>query len=251
MNTFSFSQKRFGISYSVSYTKPSVYDFPGYSKHLYSKYSSNPNSSKVFYKDLLDYRGRWDFAGFGCWVLALNKKRFNFYVTAGITAMGYHSFYDAGLSDVYPYIEFRPLPSGRQLYMYKDVSLHFFTLGLKGEFRVNKNINVEITPSYCLKSGAQNKFIFTKYNYTTSWNTAWVGGEHVYPDVNSNGIINVHAGFNLNVTDNLKFHLLYMQNITGASDGDKDDTFRFRYRYNGISLQLSYNFLNPDKRGND
>ncbi len=127
-NTAALSQNRVGIFYCASYTKPVVYDFGNYSKFLYNKNINNPNSSKAFYKELLDYKGKWDFTSLGCWILAVDKKRFNFYVTAGISAMGYHSIYDAGLSDNYPYTVFCILTSVLNLYLYLVVSIHFLTL---------------------------------------------------------------------------------------------------------------------------
>lgn len=178
------------------------------------------------------------------------KKRLSLYGELSSTAMGHKTVYDGGLSDVYPYPLLGPLPSGQNITIENKITLRMLSFGIKTELKVNKFFNVEFTPMYCVVPKKETKlhFFYREFDFTIKGKDGELaGGGDTYYDTNNKGIINLRGGINCNLTNKFKLHLLYFKTLNGVSKYSKSAPFQYKLRYQGLNVQLSYNFLNLDK----
>ena len=163
--------------------------------------------------------------------------------------LGHKTFYDGGKSENYPYPLGIPFPPGQQLTIQNSVALHLLSLGIKTEYRINKNFNVELNTNYCFQPKQNGNPFRSIFSTVISSPTIQQGADNLYyADVNPDGIINTMTGINCNLSNKFKIHFLYLRTINGVHKYLKDIIpFKYRLQYAGIALQLSYNFLDPHK----
>lgn len=242
------SQNRIGI-YAMAANTALLNNSEGYSKDVFNSIN-NQRERWPFHGNLYFNYPMWNYKSYGLWVLIKQKKKFSFYGTIGKNVLGHKTFYDGGKSENYPYPLMLPFPPGQQLTIQNTVALHLLSLGIKTEYRINKNFNVELNTNYCFKP-KQNANIFRSvFSTTISSPTIQQGVNNLYyTDVNTDGIINTMTGINCNLSNKFKLHFLYLRTINGVNKFFKDVIpFKYRLQYQGISIQLSYNFLNRNKK---
>ena len=250
VNTILQSQNRIGI-YAMATNTTLLNNSAEYSKGIFNAIS-NQNNRRPFHGNLYFTYPMWNYKNYGVWILVKQKKKFSFYGTIGKTTFGHKTFYDGGKSEDYPYPVLKQLQPGQLLTIQNTITLHLLSLGIKTEYRVNRNFNLELNVNYVFIPKQNSKKFRTVFATTFSSPTdRQGGGDLYYTDVNPDGIINGMTGINVNLSNNFKIHLLYLRTINGVNKYNEFMPFKYRQQYRGIALQLSYNFLKPDKGDDD
>jgi hypothetical protein len=240
------AQNRIGI-YAMATNTALQNNSVEYSKDVFNSISSQ-NNRRPFHGNLYFTYPMWNYKNYGLWVLVKQKKKFSFYGTIGKTTLGHKTFYEGGKSEDYPYPVLKQLQPGQQLTIQNTVTLHLLSVGIKTEYRVNRNFNIELNVNYGFTPKQNSTTFRTVFATTFSSPTDRQGGSELYyTDVNPDGIINGMGGINCNLSNHFKLHLLYLKTINGVNKFKEFMPFRYRQQYQGIAIQLSYNFFNPNK----
>ena len=245
----SLAQFRFNVFYNSHYTvlKRNSNDYTSY----LAANLTNLNSIRPFYGDLYLTTPALSSINLGVSVLVINKKRVSVYGTLEKTTFVHKTFSNLGLSDNYPYPLWSSFARGEDLFANNKIIIGCIALGVKGEVNVNKFLNTELGLIYCKGNKSNGKLIGNRYSTTIT--SKILGPEETdfgmyYDNVNPNGFLLAKAGINCKLSYRLKLHLLFSRTISEILKYKDAVPYRYKQNYQGLSIQISYNFFDLNKK---
>jgi hypothetical protein len=246
------AQYRFSLFYNTHFTalKQNTNDYTNY----LAANLNNLDLIRPFYGDLYLTNPVWTFTNFGMSVLAISKKRFSIYGTLEKTTFAHKTFSNLGLRDNYPYPLWSSFARGQDLFANNKIIIGCIAIGLKGEVKVNKFLNTELGLIYCKGNKSNGKLKGNRYSTTIT--SKIIGPEETdfgiyYDNVNPKGFFQAKAGINCKLSNKFKLHLLFTRTISEILkyiQGIQGVPYRYRQNYQGLTIQLSYNFFELNKK---